>query len=63
VGVQEVRWDRGVTVRAGVIVFCGKRKEYHQLGIKSFINHRKVSAVKRVDFVSDRVSYILLRGC
>jgi len=27
-----------------------------------FVHHRIVSAVKRVEFVSDRVSYIVLRG-
>jgi hypothetical protein len=27
-----------------------------------FVHHRIVSAVKRADFVSDRVSYIVLRG-
>ena len=27
-----------------------------------FIHHRIVSAVKRVEFVGDRVSYIVLRG-
>jgi hypothetical protein len=28
-----------------------------------FVQHRTVSAVKRVVFVSDRVSYIVLRVC
>jgi len=28
-----------------------------------FIHHRTVSAVKRVEFVSNRMSYIVLRGC
>jgi len=27
-----------------------------------FVHHRIVSAVKRVEFVSDRLSYIVLRG-
>jgi len=27
-----------------------------------FVHHRIVSAVKRVEYVSDRVSYIVLRG-
>jgi hypothetical protein len=27
-----------------------------------FVHHRIVSAVKRVEFVSDRVSYVILRG-
>jgi hypothetical protein len=33
------------------------------LGTGFFVHHRIVSAVKRVEFVSDRVSYIVLRGC
>jgi len=28
-----------------------------------FVQHRIVSSVKTVEFVSDRVSYIILRGC
>ena len=28
-----------------------------------FVHHRIVSAVKRVEFVSNRMSYIVLRGC
>jgi hypothetical protein len=33
------------------------------LGIGFSVHHRIVSAVKRVEFVSDRVSYIVLRSC
>jgi hypothetical protein len=32
------------------------------LGKRFFVYHRIVSAVKRVEFVSDRVPYIVLRG-
>jgi hypothetical protein len=33
------------------------------LGTGSFVHHRIVSEVKRVEFVSDRMSYMVLRGC
>jgi len=32
------------------------------MGTGSFVHHRILSMVKRVEFVSDRVSYIVLRG-
>jgi hypothetical protein len=64
VGVQEVRWGREGTVRAGDYnFFYGKGNENHQLRTGFFVHHRIVSAVKRVEFVSDRVSYVILRGC
>ena len=39
-----------------------KQTKNNQLGTGSFGQHRIVSAVKRAEFVSDRVSYIVLRG-
>jgi len=39
----------------------GKRNE-NQLGAGGFVHDRIVSAVKREGFVSDRMSYIALRG-
>jgi len=33
------------------------------LGTGFFVHRKIVSAVKRVEFVSDRLSYIVLRGC
>jgi len=62
VGVQEIRWDKVVTVRAGdYVFFCGQGNE-NQLGAGHFVHHKILSAVKRADFVSDKMSYIVLRG-
>jgi len=46
VGVQDVRWDREGTVRAGDYnFFYEKGNEDHQLGTVFFVHHRTVSAV------------------
>ena len=58
-GVQEVRWDKGGTVRVGDYnFFYGIDNECHELRTGLFVHHRIVSAVKRVEFVSNRMIYI-----
>jgi len=60
-GVQEGRWDKRGTLRAGDYnYFYGNGNENHELGSGFFVHHRIVSEVKRVQFVSDRVSYIVM---
>jgi hypothetical protein len=63
VGVQ-VRWEGGSNEPAGEhTFFYGKGNGNHELGTGSFLHKSIKSAVKRVEFVSDRMSYIILRGC
>jgi exonuclease III len=63
VGVQEVRWDGGGTKPAGEYTFFyGKGNENYELGTGFYVHRRIASAVKRVEFISDRMSYIILRG-
>jgi hypothetical protein len=56
VGVQEVRWDAGGRERAGEYTFFyGKGNDNHELGTDLFIDERLISAVKKVEFVSDGI--------
>jgi exonuclease III len=63
VGVKEVRWQKGGTEWADdYTYFYGERNRDQQLGIGFFIHKSIESAVRRVEFISDRMLYIILRG-
>jgi hypothetical protein len=59
VRVQVVKWGGGGTEPArDYTLFYLNEKENHQLGTGIFMHKRIVSAVKRVELINDRMSYI-----
>jgi hypothetical protein len=62
-GVQKVRRDRSGTEPVAECIFLyGKGNENHELGTGFFVHKRIILAVKRIEFISDRKSYIKQRG-
>jgi hypothetical protein len=57
VGVQEVIWEGSGTTPAGEYTFIyGKGSENYEIGTGVFVHKRIISAVKRVEIVSDKIS-------
>jgi hypothetical protein len=58
----QVRWEGGGTELAEYTFFSGKENDTLELDTVYFFAHKRIIAVKRVQYVSDRMSYITLRG-
>jgi hypothetical protein len=53
---------RGALNGQGIVHIYGEGGEDYQFGTGFFVHKRIISAVRRVEFISDRMSYIILRG-
>jgi hypothetical protein len=62
VGIQGAMSDKAVLKEQSVIRFLLKRKWKSSIRNRIFVHQKAVSAMKRVEFVSDRMSHIVLRG-
>jgi len=54
---------RGHYKNRGLYFFLLKRKRKSSMRNKFFVHHRILSAVTRAEFVSVRMTYIVLRAC
>jgi hypothetical protein len=64
VGVQEDRWDKDGMKPAGESAFSYEKvSENHELDRLLFVHERIISAVKKVEFFGDRISYIMIGEC
>jgi len=62
VAVQEVRRDNGGSEPTDdYAIFYGNENANHHLGTGFFVRKGIISAAERVEFVSDRMSYVILR--
>jgi hypothetical protein len=64
VGVQEVRWDKRGTKRAGdyIFFFVEKETKITNWEQKCLYTASYYQQLTKVDFISDRLSYIVLRA-
>jgi len=56
----EVRLDKGGTVQVASCTFSCEQVNENYLRTGFFVHQRLASAIKRVEFVSDRMSHIVL---
>jgi hypothetical protein len=62
-GVQEISWEKGGTERAeDCTLLYGEGNGNYQLGTGFFVQKRNILAFRRVEFIGNRMSYILLRN-
>jgi exonuclease III len=63
VAIQEVRWEvEGYQTPDNYTFFYEKSNVNHQLGIGFLVHNRIIPTAERVEFISDRISYISLKG-
>jgi hypothetical protein len=62
VGVHEVRWDKGGIVRAVDYIFLWKWKPKSSIGNMFFLYTTEKYQELKVEFISGRMSCIVLRG-
>jgi hypothetical protein len=62
-GVQKVRWKGSGTLKSGnYAILYGEVNAIHQVETGLFVYRRIRSAVKKVEFMSDLFSCIILKG-
>jgi hypothetical protein len=58
-----VRWKKGgIELAEDYTYFYGEGNGDHQIGTDFFLHWRVISAVRSVEFISDRMSYVILRA-